>query len=196
MELILTMALQLLITLREVSPLVWRKIIVPDYYSFYQLHLAIQRCFGWKDAHLFQFSENSIMDEVSIGMPGIEGDDMDVIDATRTGIVSIFRLPADCYTYIYDFGDNWKHEIVLEQVSPDNINRPYCLDGAGACPPEDVGGVRGYRQMLKVFEGPDNEERQSYSQWLGLAPDEKWDANLCDITRINSRLVLAEDESL
>jgi hypothetical protein len=184
------MALQLLITLREVSPSVWRKIIVPDNYSFYQLHDVLQQCFGWKDSHLFQFSENDIMDEIFIGIPDEEADQMDAIDARTKSISGIFRAPGDCYTYIYDFGDTWEHDIVLEQILPDKIEGPYCTGGAGACPPEDVGGVRGYQQMNDIFESEDQEEIQSYREWLGIAPNEKWNPDYCNISEINNRLLL------
>ena len=51
--------------------------------------------------------------------------------------------------YVYDFGDNWEHEVVLEKIIPANdpLKIPICLDGARHCPPEDVGGVSGYEEL-------------------------------------------------
>ena len=42
-----------------------------------------------------------------------------------------------------------------------------CLDGQNACPPEDRGGVSGYRAMLQALNDPAAEEHESYLAWLG-----------------------------
>jgi len=39
--------------------------------------------------------------------------------------------------YTYDFGDDWEHDIALENIlSPDTARGLPCLAGKGACPPE------------------------------------------------------------
>ena len=54
------------------------------------------------------------------------------------------------FVYEYDFGDSWQHEIVLEKIlEPEpNVAYPRCIEGARACPPEDVGGIWGYADFL------------------------------------------------
>ena len=46
---------QFLIVLPRTEPLVWRRIQVPEGYSFWDLHVAIQDAMGWKDYHLHEF---------------------------------------------------------------------------------------------------------------------------------------------
>jgi hypothetical protein len=105
---------------------------------------------------------------------------------------SIFRKEGQTYCYIYDYGDAWEHRLILEKMEAKDMAVPWCLDGAGACPPEDVGGIHGYRQMLEVLKKPRHPERASYIEWLGLVPGEKWDAKFCSIREVNKRLVLLE----
>lgn len=53
------MALQFKIQLKHIAePVVWRRVVVPEEFTFLQFHMAIQFSFGWFDAHLFQFSPN------------------------------------------------------------------------------------------------------------------------------------------
>jgi hypothetical protein len=65
-----------------------------------------------------------------------------------------------------------------------------CLDGCGACPPEDVGGIHSYQEMLEVLKKPRHPERASYIKWLGLVAGEKWDARFCSVRELNKRLVM------
>ena len=67
---------------------------------------------------------------------------------------------------------------------------PWCLGGAGACPPEDVGGIPGYQQMLEVLKKPRHPERPGILNGWGWLPGEKWDAKFCSIREVNKRLVL------
>ena len=62
--------------------------------------------------------------------------------------------------YVYDFGDDWRHEIVLETVAPisDPVKTPTCFSGDRRCPPEDVGGVSGYQELLEAIFDPTHEE--------------------------------------
>jgi hypothetical protein len=46
---------QFLVVLSGTDPLVWRRIQVPQKYSFWDLHVAIQDAMGWLDYHLHEF---------------------------------------------------------------------------------------------------------------------------------------------
>ena len=46
---------QFKISLDNISPSVWRRIQVPETYTFWDLHVAIQDSMGWLDYHLHQF---------------------------------------------------------------------------------------------------------------------------------------------
>jgi hypothetical protein len=51
------MSFQFKITLSKTNSQVWRQILVPDHYTFYQFHPAIPAVFGWEHFHLFQFCD-------------------------------------------------------------------------------------------------------------------------------------------
>ncbi|RFM30902.1 plasmid pRiA4b ORF-3 family protein [Chitinophaga silvisoli] len=179
------------ITLLESDPLVWRQIVVPADYTFYQLHMTIQAAFGWENNHLFQFSQTGLMDKICYGLPGDDIDpEITTIDARKTKVSRIFKKEGQTYCYVYDFGDEWNHKILLEGIEAKDMNGPYCLDGGGACPPEDVGGLSGYYEMVKILKTKNHPEKAEYIQWLGLVSGEKWDEKLCSIRETNKRLLL------
>lgn len=69
--------------------------------------------------------------------------------------------------YVYDMGDHWEHAIILEKVIEDYPNVfPVCLEGAGACPPEDCGGVGGYLDILDIIEDPEHPMYDEIMEWL------------------------------
>jgi hypothetical protein len=185
------MIYQFYIELHGSDPLVWRRIVVPADFSLYELHKAIQGAFGWENSHLFQFSESGFSDPTCYGFPGEDIDpDRVTIDARKTKMSKILKKEGQTYCYIYDFGDDWDHRLTLKKIEAKDVLAPYCLDGGGACPPEDVGGMHGYQEMLKAFKTPRHPERASYIQWLGLVAGEKWDSKLCSIREVNKRLAL------
>ncbi len=73
------------------------------------------------------------------------------------------------FTYTYDFGDNWRHIVTVEQVlAANNMNNwSMCLDGRNACPPEDVGGMGGYEEFLNALRDPTHEEHDAMWRWGG-----------------------------
>ena len=82
------------------------------------------------------------------------------------------REPGGSFTYVYDFGDNWRHTITLEKlvtVTPAQ-KKPSCIDGARCCPPEDVGGTSGYFEFLRVLLAPGSDEideQRHLKHWSG-----------------------------
>jgi len=66
--------------------------------------------------------------------------------------------------YVYD-GDNWRHEVVLEQIIlvNDVVKMPLCFGGERRCPPEDVGGVHGYQEVLEAIFDPSTKTTNSSS---------------------------------
>jgi hypothetical protein len=184
------MLYQFYIELHESDPLVWRSIVVPADYTFYELHMAIQGAFGWENCHLFQFSESGFSDNTRYGLPGEDIDDQVTVDARKTRMSRILKKEGQTYCYIYDFGDDWEHRLTLEKVVAEDTAAPFCLDGAGACPPEDVGGMHGYQEMLAILKSSRHPERAGFIEWLGLVAGEKWDAKFCSIREVNKRLAL------
>src|SRR5271166_6288018 len=71
--------------------------------------------------------------------------------------------------YEYDFGDGWQHEIILEKIlEPEpRVTYPCCLEGARACPPEDVGGIWGYAKFLEAISDPNHADHDEMVEWVG-----------------------------
>lgn len=163
---------QFKITLEELDPPIWRRIQVPETYSFWDLHVAIQDAMGWTDSHLHQFNMINLKtgEEVAIGIPDEEWEDDDeTLAGWDKKIANYFSLKNPAALYIYDFGDNWEHTVVLEAILPraEKTEYPICLEGERACPPEDCGGAWGYVDMLETISDPDNEEYEDTIEWLG-----------------------------
>jgi len=154
---------QLKVTLADVEPPVWRRVLVPGGYSLDRLHRVIQHAMGWQDYHLHSFDIGGIQ----YGEPDPDGelalrDELDTrLDAVAT--------KGTRFTYTYDFGDWWEHEIAVEDVVPADPDEryPLCIGGARACPPEDVGGAYGYADMLVALADPEHSEHDRMVAWLG-----------------------------
>jgi len=130
------------------------------------LHDALQAVMGWTDSHLHQFEK----DGKFWGVPeNDEFDELDLIDESKVKLSEMLKVEGESMVYVYDFGDNWRHEVVLEKiVSPgEPPNKPICLGGERRCPPEDVGGVNGYEEFLEAIIDPNHEEYEAMVTWAG-----------------------------
>ena len=170
------------------KPPVWRRLTVPENISFNSFHQFIQAAFGWEDAHLYQFSEQGYGSRPLYRTPDSNFDDEIIRDSHIHQINEIFSTVGQTYIYIYDFGDNWYHRIVLESIVDEVRNKPICTGGKGACPPEDCGGVPGYYHLLNVLDNPKHPEHKSVKQWLGLSKNQIWDVNAFDVKAVNERI--------
>ena len=151
------------ISLMHIEPEIWRRIIVPGTISLDRLHDVIQIVMGWQDSHLHQFTiaNKNYSDDPEIKASGL--------DEERFRLVDLLKQKGRKFKYLYDFGDCWFHEITVEdsRASAPEITEPvYCVDGARACPPEDVGSDAGYYEFCKVMAEPDNPQHKSYLDWL------------------------------
>jgi hypothetical protein len=89
--------------------------------------------------------------------------------------------------YEYDFGDSWTHRIKVEKIlkqGPSTGSAVQCIEGARACPPEDSGGIWGYREMLEALSNPKHKEHKSTMEWLG----EEFDPEEFELEKINTFL--------
>ncbi|MBU2585493.1 MAG: plasmid pRiA4b ORF-3 family protein [Bacteroidetes bacterium] len=164
---------QFKISLNNSQPLIWRRIVVPSNYSFWDLHVAIQDSMGWIDYHLHMFEINNpaTNEKVEIGVPDEEWEAYDriVLPDYKEKISKYFNENNRNARYEYDFGDSWIHTIKFEKVLPATIGEKYpkCIDGKRACPPEDCGGMGGYYDLLEILSDPKNEEYDEMIEWLG-----------------------------
>lgn len=167
------------------KPPVWRKVRVPAQFSFLKFHAVIQAAFGWEEYHLFQFSPEGFDNTSCIGVPDPDWDEFDTQDSRKIKLSDIFSKEGQKYIYIYDFGDSWEHQLVLEKILPDKTLKATCLAGKGACPPEDCGGIWGYEELKEILKDPSNPEHESMKEWLGLDDEESWDPAAFDLEEAN-----------
>lgn len=157
------------ITLSDIEPPIWRMIDVPESYSFWDLHVAVQDAMGWLDYHLHSFMPQASSGGISdpIGIPDADFDG-GTLPGWEVSVADYFVSPGDCLGYEYDFGDGWHHQIQLVDIHPREPGQkyPYCVDGARACPPEDCGGVPGYYELLEILWDASHEEHESMVEWL------------------------------
>ncbi|WP_201315126.1 plasmid pRiA4b ORF-3 family protein [Dyella sp. EPa41] len=149
------------IELDGTTPLVWRRIEVLASSTFWDLHVAVQDAFGWLDCHLHEFD----IGPLTIGVPD-EFAEKDIIPGWT---VPLSRHMGDVRTfaYLYDFGDDWRHTIHLEDVvDADGESYPRCLAGENATPPEDCGGVYGFGDLKEVLTKPKTAKYREMRDWL------------------------------
>ena len=147
--------LQLRVELLLMPLPVWRRLLVPGHYSFWDLHVAIQDCMGWEDRHLHQFTldDAGTAQRVRLGIPDDSGfyGVSDVLPGWEYRVTRFMKPGALPVLYTYDFGDEWQHEILFEAALPAHQDQvlPRCLAGDGRCPPEDSGGPVGCPDSLE-----------------------------------------------
>jgi hypothetical protein len=139
--------LQLKVRLLRLSPMVWRRVLVPEVMSLRELHGVLQAVMGWDGIHLFEFN-----------IRGVRYSSPDLCGEPTNAVLSAFRFcKGSKFRYIYDMGNWWDHEVRVEdrQAPVGRKRYPECIGGAGACPPEDCGGVEGYLARREEAVGYD-----------------------------------------
>ena len=165
---------QLKIRLLDIEPEIWRRFVVPADISLDRLHDVIQMVMGWNDTHLYEFTVGKKRYTESPESP------KDGLESGRYRLGDLIRQEGRTFLYRYDFDDDWKHELILEDsrfFEPGLI----CLEGERASPPEDVGGVPEYNEFCKAAKEPQNEEDLELLRWM----DGEFDSEYLDIDAIN-----------
>lgn len=165
-------------TLRHIDPPVWRALRVPAEVPLGVLHEVLQSAFGWDNAHLHDFR----VDDVRFGMRAVEDESFSV-DEGAAPLGAVARKGSEI-VYLYDFGDSWEHDIVVERVDSGGDPTIRCTGGARACPPEDCGGAPGYASMLEVLARPDDEEHADMKRWAPRG----FDPERFDLAAVNKKL--------
>ena len=179
---------QFKVSLEGINPAIWRRIQVPEDYTFWEFHMAIQDSMGWEDDHLHSFeitdskTGRKIIISDETGDECFEEDDyfkqagIDfhnrfpiLCDENKACISAYFFEPKQKAFYEYDFGDSWRHKITLEKILPldPGATYPRCLAGERSCPPEDCGGIWGYEELLEIMKDPHHEGYDARMEWLG-----------------------------
>jgi hypothetical protein len=159
--------IQLHIELDGVEPKVWRRLLVPGDSQMSEVAETVLIAMGWENSHLHQFD---IGDEL-YGMHADDYPEEEIDEATVTAIDALRGQSS--FTFTYDFGDNWEHQVTVEDISwtEPPMFCAVCLGGEQAWPPEDSGGPGGYRRFLDALADPGHAEHHLYSDWIGGAFD-------------------------
>jgi len=171
---------QLKITLKDIRPPIWRRVQIRSEATLAQLHWVIQFSMGWTNSHLHSFNIGGI--EYGVPMPEFDIDGMAVRDEQTVKLNKVIPGEKFKFLYLYDFGDAWEHEILVEKVLEfdPTFDYPNCITGKRACPPEDCGGVWGYQNFLEVIQDANHPEHEEMLEWVGGFFDPE-DAGLADV---------------
>ncbi len=179
-------AYQLKITIKDSHPPIWRRLIVPSGLSFSQLTLVINTAFGWCGYHMSNYSFHQL--KLDLDDDYDEEDswavfDHEILDAARHIIDDFFGL-VKSFTYTYDFGDDWRHQVQIEKVIKDyEYNYPQVIKYKGDTPYEDCGGIWGYYELRDILSNPGSPEYEAMKEWT----DAQFD-NSYDMEYVNSEL--------
>lgn len=155
----LKLTYQFKIKLRGITkPPVWRRVLVPAHFTFTGFHAVIQEAFGWWNVHLYCFCDRQYGRMLNIAE--VREDDWGYapdFDARKFTVGEFFGDGGivNKLCYVYDFGDDWTHDITLEKVLDEYSDHATCITGKGACPEEDCGGQWGYEDMKENGEVDD-----------------------------------------
>lgn len=172
---------------------VFRRIKVPSNLWLGNLGKIFITAFGWARYHLSQFTKGDVYYTSRDNIDERDGFNFGCsnrhIDEMTVTVADVLPKKGSTISFEYDFGDGWIHNVRASSVSDEPLRgEDICVtSGKGACPPEDVGGVWGYAQMLDILSGKvdDPEEKASYEEWLGLQEGETYDPEEFDLEIAN-----------
>lgn len=170
------------VELLGITPSIWRRLAVHSELTLADLHHVLQAAMGWHDRHSHEFQIDSVRYRPE---PDTEDPvDLDIRLSARKRLRTVAQ-ETDLFIYRYDFGDQWRHRIVVEHVGAKPPTRlAWVLAGEGACPPEDCGGIPGYLTALAALGAPTSAAAREFLAWTG----EDFDPNRFDRQAANAAL--------
>ena len=104
------------IEIEYIEPLIWRRIAVRTSMNLKALHKVIQAAMGWLDYHLWEFTA----DDRRYGIPIPDDPDWNrrISNAASTKLSALLTAGVTEFGYMYDFGDDWAHRIIVEAIEP------------------------------------------------------------------------------
>jgi hypothetical protein len=159
-----------MMTLRDTTPPVWRRVLVPGAMTLDALHDVIQTAMGWENDHLHEF---------------VLAKRTPVEDEERVTVSDLVAARVKKFVYTYDFGDSWRHDLTIGKIEPREPGRQYpvCVGGERNCPPEDCGGIWGYEELLEMLADRKHPGRRERADWL-----RGFDPEAFDIDKVNAGL--------
>jgi hypothetical protein len=172
---------QFKVTVTGIAPPIWRRLLISNQVTLRRLHMAIQIVGGWWNYHLHVFE----IAGSEYGYPDPLGELQFLSDA-HFKLNALGLTPGTSFRYLYDFGDHWEHEVLLEEMLPleEAPAYPVCLGGERGFPHEDCGSVPGYYEMLRVLQQPRHPEHEEMRTWAGP----HYDPESFDLDFINRQL--------
>jgi hypothetical protein len=175
-------AYQLKVTLLDTDPEIWRRLLVPADIKLGKLNEVIQEAMGWSGSHLHEFVVGPVVySDLAFELEHYHEDQSGV------RLADIAPHIPSAFIHKYDFADGWNHLVVVEEYrtrGERDPDLPICVEGARACPPEDVGGTPGYEQFVIAVRDSAHEEHVSMLAWVGGA----FDPEAFDVAAANARL--------
>lgn len=180
------------ISLQGVEPKVWRRFLIHRQSTFGDLHKAIQVACGWKDYHLYSFSEQNPAhsygpDQSTFAISPHdepEGYEIEPEIATKYKLFDFFDdddQDVEIF-YVYDYGDGWIHSVKMIATRQESEKfKRRLIGGARAFPLEDCGGLPGYQQCVDAFYNKKHAE-DDLLRWMG-----KWNPEFFDLKKTQGR---------
>lgn len=170
------------ITLDDVGPVVMRRVEVPLSIRLDRLHAVLQAALGWTNSHLWEIRAGG----GGWGIPDRDWGD-GPSDAAKAKLIDVIEdIGARTLTYLYDFGDGWKHTIRIERITAPEPGAAYprLIEATGRCPPEDIGGPPGYEEYQEAIKDPSHERHAEFAEYY----DADFDPNVVDADVIRREL--------
>jgi hypothetical protein len=173
------------ISLMFSDPLIWRRVAVPGSITLATLHKVIQLAMGWSDSHVHQFLVGKISYEPALGTGNIG--ESKRFDERKFKLYTLEEDMGFMFTYLYDAGEGWEHDIRLEEILPpdQNFTTPALLSGEQACPPENVGDIHEYQSIIEAAE---KQPGSGYSELAELSGIVNFDPGFFDLETAKQRL--------
>lgn len=195
------MAHKLRIELLYTEPKIYRTVIVPEHFTFHDLHVVIQCVMNWNDSHLYQFNLGSPYVSDRISLPDSDDEDEDEDDfffgpryeklnALEEKLSTYFNGQKKKINYIYDFGDDWIHSITVNKKPSEEVLIPQCIKGENDAPIDDIGSIPGFYHFLEIIDKKrKSDEDREMLEWCGIPKGKSYhDVYGFDLDEINERL--------
>ncbi len=178
------------VSLMGMESSIWRQIETPGSLTLGDFHVVLQVVMGWHDVHLHSFTVGkgrSARTYSQVQNVLLDIYDSGDLDEESVILAEILPRKGSWFTYLYDYGDSWEHEIRVEKRWHERGTALTirCLDGRGACPPEDSGGVWGYQDKLEMLANPKAPDTDGIREWMG----EGFDPEAFSVDQVNQMLV-------
>jgi len=142
------------VSLHGAKPPVWRRLEIPSFTPLGLVHEVLQVAFDWTGYHLHSFEtvggeyEDPLQDDWC---------DSDAGDESGVALAQVAGTEKAKVVYVYDFGDCWRHDMMVEKIQPavPGVVYPRCTGGRGSTPAEDSGGIWAFNERRAEGGAPD-----------------------------------------